>query len=148
MVRTLCILGAERSFRILFPGHAQPLDTTAEDLSQPRLLDILPFLQNTRGFVNPLQYSSYLTVEEALFQLQSEQLRSFPRINFMNRGTDACRLVDSALVWSVEAAQLFPASCRQRARELILIRWREKGLSLSPKFVVAMILPFAIDRYA
>ena len=113
-VRTLCILGATRicydwgrlctpEELLPSPGHLLLTDT-----------DHLRFLERTKDFVNPLQYSKELTIEEARYWLQTEKLRNFPRTAFLNRGSDACNLIESGLVWSAETAALFPGSCRQR----------------------------------
>ena len=107
---------------------------------------ILRFLERTRDFVNPLQYSEDLTVDEARSWLCNERLRDFPQIAFVNRGSPACNLIDSALVWSVDAAALFPATCRRRARELLFILWNVKGLKRS--LIVHGLLPFLIDRWS
>ena len=105
------------------------------------------FLQRTRGFVNPLQYSEDLTVDEARCWLRSERLCSFPRIAFFeHHQSPACSLIEPALVWSKDAAALFPASCRRRARELLFIPWEEKVLPHS--LIVKKLLPFLIDRWS
>ena len=116
------------------PGHLLLTDT-----------DHLRFLLRTKDFVNPLQYSKELTVHEARRWLQTEKLRKFPRIAFLNRGSDACNLIESGLVWSAGTAALFPGSCRRRAREITLIRWQDKRLP--HKIVAAHFLPFVIDRW-
>ena len=84
--------------------------------------------------------SSYIM--KARFWLKSEKLREFPAIaSFTNRESPACRLIESALVWSRDAAGLFPVSCRRRARELLLIPWPFRC-----SLVTEGLLPFAIDR--
>ena len=89
-----------------------------------------------------MEYSGEFTVEEARFWLKSEKLREFPAIaSFTNRESPACRLIESALVWSRDAAGLFPVSCRRRARELLLIPWPFRC-----SLVTEGLLPFAIDR--
>lgn len=108
-------------------------------------MDIVQFLLNTRQYVNPLQYSVELTAEEARSWLRSEKLRDFPRFDFLHRGSPACDLIELALVWNRGAASLFPASCRQRARELLLIPWQEKGMPIS--MVTEILIPYVIDRW-
>ena len=117
---------------------------SAEELSQGA--EILRFLERTRGFVNPLQYSEHLTVDEARCWLRSEQLRSFPQTVFIRHESLAGKLIERALVWSREAAALFPASCRRRAREILFVPWQAKGLphDLISKFLI----PFLIDRWS
>ena len=105
---------------------------------------ILRFLERTRDFVNPLQYSEDLTVDEARSWLCSERLRDFPQIAFVHRGSPACNLIEPALVWSVDAAALFPVACRRRARELLFILWKVEGLERS---LIVTVLPFLIDRW-
>ena len=117
---------------------------SAEELSQGA--EILRFLERTRGFVNPLQYSEHLTVGEARCWLQSERLRSFPRIVFQHHQSPACDVIEPALVWSRDAAALFPASCRRRARELLFIPW-EKEFGLPFNLIMESLLPFLIDRW-
>merc|ERR1711937_372402 len=97
------------------------------------------FLERTRGFVHPLQYSAELTIAEATAWLRSEKLRDFPRIafvnggtdnrlvdsqhsaRFVNRGTDTCNLIATAYVWSRKTASFFPPSCKHRVQELLLL---------------------------
>ena len=105
---------------------------------------ILRFLERTRDFVNPLQYSEDLTVDEARSWLCSERLRDFPQIAFVNRGSPACNLIEPALVWSADAAALLPVACRRRARELLFILWKVEGLKCS---LIVTVLPFLIDRW-
>jgi hypothetical protein len=143
-VRTLCMLGAERSANLILPGAAQPTFVSVEMMTQN--VDILQFLRNTTGFLNPLQYSVELTMEEARYWLQSEKLRDFPQFDFLNHGSATCNFIQSALVWSKEAADLFPPSCRRRARELVLIPWFEKRLG--SEIVTISLLPLVIDRYS
>ena len=133
VVRILCIYGVARVCR----GGA------AEDLTQS--VEILHFLERTRLFVNPLQYSEDLTVDEARCWLRSERLRGFPQIAFVNNGSPACLLIDASLVWSEDVAALFPASCLRRARELFFIPWEEKGLKRA--VISKVLLPFVIDRW-
>jgi len=104
------------------------------------------FLRNTTGFLNPLQYSGELTIEEARYWLQSEKLRDFPQFAFRSQGSATCSVIQSALVWSAESADLFPPSCRRRARELVLIPWFEKRLG--SEIVTTSLLPLVIDRYS
>ena len=120
------MLGAERSANLSLPGAAQPTFVSVEQMTQN--VDILQFLRNTTGFLNPLQYSVELTIKEARHWLQSEKLRDFPQFDFLNHGSATCNFIQSALIWSTEAADLFPPSCRRRARELVLIPWFEKRL--------------------
>merc|ERR1711937_933066 len=135
VVRTLCINGAARvcpagSAEELAQGLAQGMDALVLGHGVVALC-ILRFLERTRGFVNPLQYSAELTVDEARSWLRSERLRGFPGISFVHRDSPARNVIETALVWSVDAAALFPASCRRRARELHLIQWEQKGLPRS-----------------
>ena len=147
-VRALCISGAERNFRLRVPGNAQFQAVTADELLQisaPENADVVQFLRRTSAFVNPLQYSAEINVEEVRSWLRSEKLRDFPEVALVNRDSNGCRLVESALVWSGGAADLFPASCRRRAREIVYISWQEKQLSSA--VVATNVLPFVIDRY-
>ena len=134
VVRILCINGAAR---VCPAGAAEELAEAAE---------ILDFLERTRGFLNPLQYSEELTVDEARFWLRSERLRSFPNGAFVHGDSPACNVIKAALVWSVHEAALFPASCRRRARELLFIHWQEKGLQ--PSMTSRCLIPFLIDRWS
>ena len=127
----MCIFGASRDCP----------QGSAEELAEG---NILRFLERTRDFVNPLQYSEDLTVDEARYWLCSERLRDFPQIAFVNRGSLACDLIKPALVWSVDAAALFPATCRRRARELLFGLWKVQGLERS---LIVYLLPFLIDRW-
>jgi ankyrin repeat protein len=150
LVRTLCILGADRNFCFGVSGNPQlssqmKVDDAFPD-SSPEKTSLVRFLKRTSGYVNPLEYSAELTVEEARSWLRSEKLRDFSQGTFVNRGSPACACIESALLWSNDAADLFPASCRRRAKELILIPWRQK--QLSHKIFATMILPFVIDRYS
>ena len=139
IVRTLCLYGAARTLR--GPPHVASVEEKlAEEIPQ-----ILHFLQRTRGFLNPLEYIEDLSVEGARSWLRSEKLREFPRFDFMHRGSAACDLIEMALVWSPDAAPLFPASCRQRARELLFIPWQEKGITTS--MVTEILIPYVIDRW-
>ena len=134
VVRILCINGAAR---VCPAGAAEELAEAAE---------ILDFLERTRGFLNPLQYSKELTVDEARFWLRSERLRSFPNGAFVHGDSPACNVIKAALVWSVHEAALFPASCRRRARDLLCIRWTQKGLP--QELILNYLLPFLIDRWS
>jgi len=134
VVRILCIYGAAR----VCPRGS------AHELSHRN--DIRRFLARTAGFVNPLQYSEELTVDEARRWLRSERLRSFPHTAFVHQQSPACSLIEPALVWSKDAAALFPASCHRRARELLFIPWQEKGLPHS--LILEKLLPFLINRWS
>ena len=116
-----------------------------EELIAREFPQILDFLQRTRGFVNPLEYNHDLGLKAARSWLRSEKLRDFPRFDFLHRGSPACDLIELALVWNKDVAPLFPASCRQRARELLLIPWQEKGMPIS--MVTEILIPYAIDRW-
>jgi hypothetical protein len=130
IVRLLCAFGAKRSFMVT--ALAQRTGN----------MDVVRFLQRTMGFVNPLQYSSELTTEDAQSLLRSEKLRDFPPIPaFVNHGTPACELIESGLVWSSGVAELFPRSCRRRARELLFIRW-----PLPSSVLVRQVIPFVVGR--
>ena len=96
--------------------------------------------------MNPLQYSEDLSVDEARGWLRSERLRSFPRIAFVHHQSPACNLIEPALVWSRDAAALFPESCRRRAQDLLFIQWQQKELPRS--LIMKMLLPFLIDRWS
>ena len=133
VVRIICIFGAARDC----PRGS------AEELARGNVV-VLDFLVRTRNFVNPLEYSEDLTVDEARFWLCSERLRDFPQFAFVRRGSPACNLIGAALVWSADAAALFPAACRRRARELVFILWNAEGLERS--IIVKGLLPFLIDR--
>ena len=134
MVRILCVCGASRDC----PRGS------AEELAQG--VDILRFLEQTRGFLNPLQYSQDLTVDEARCWLRSERLRGFQQIEFIHYDSPACSLIKTALVWSVDVAHLFPDSCRRRARELCFIPWER--IELPRSLIMNVIFPFVIDRWA
>ena len=129
-VRILCINGASRA-----------------NLGDSHLFNvkIQRFLARTHLFVNPLQYSEDLTLHEARSWLQSERLRRFPRFEFEHRGTDACDLIESALVWHLTTADLFPKSSRQCVRSILSIPWSSKRLTTN--HIVYLILPFVIDRW-
>ena len=104
------------------------------------------FLQRTRGFVNPLQYSEDLSLDEARWWLRSERLRGFPQVAFVGHGSPACDLIEPALVWGEDVAALFPASCRRRARELVFIPWEQTGFPRA--LILTLLLPFVIDRWS
>ena len=126
------------------PALRVQIPQVEEDLAAELPL-ILRFLQRTRGFLNPLEYNDDLTVDCARYWLRSERLRKFPRFDFIHRGSPAGDLIETALVWSPDAAPLFPASCRQRARELLFIPWQEKGITTS--MVTEILIPYVIDRW-
>ena len=132
-MRLLCVYGAAR---------ACPWGSVAE---LAETADVQRILGRTHGYVNPVQYSEYLSLQEATAWLRSEMLRDFPPVAFTHRGTPACDRIQSALVWSVDAAALFPAVCRQRARELLFILWKEERLEHS--LIVTGVLPFLVDRW-
>jgi FOG: Ankyrin repeat len=125
VVRILCLYGAARDC----PRGS------AEELAQGG--EFLGFLQRTRGFVNPLQYSEDLTVDEARCWLRSERLRGFPQVAFVGHGSPACDLIEPALVWGEDVAALFPASCRRRARDLVFILWEQTGF---PRALISTLL--------
>ena len=136
-VHILCVYGA----KLADPMLPRWVETIAKAHGHE---EIRKYLENTRGYANPLDYSKFLTMDEATYWLKSSRLSGFPRHNFVHGGTETCDFIKSALVWSVESATLFPASCRRRAREILLIPWSEKGLKVS--VLVSHVLPFVIDR--
>ena len=73
-------------------------------------------------------------------------LLSFPRIEFVNRGSPACELIESALVWRMNAQthSLFPKSSRRRVVELFCVC---RQLMLPDAVVLKKLLPLAIDRW-
>jgi len=157
VVRTLCISGARREF-VLW-NRVRPNDDairrTAEDLTLAenrqdgmQREDMLQFLRDTRGFVNPLEYSDQLDDDEACYWLRSERLRDFPQIAFENRGkASAGDIIQSALEWTKENNGYFPVSCRKRVQELLGIQWEKKGQVLTREFMIAQVLPFVVDRW-
>ena len=143
LTRFLCVHGAQR----VWP------DGSAEQTANLR---IRKFLQETRGFLNPLEYSEHLAVDEAKSWLRNERLRNYPRITrmtFIDRDSQACKLIGSALVWSKDVHSLFPASCRSQATEFrVVFCMLNKGRTRArkgelPEETVELLLSLVIDRW-
>ena len=171
-VRFLCAAGARIIPGVLRPGGYRYPPTAPWRTAPWRIRSLFVATSHSP---TPLHYARWLSVDEARYWLRAEPFWRFRPLAAMEAAADslsaleaaryrplsaleaaadspeseACRLVTAAYVWSPEAHDLFPASCRALVRLLLLAQLRvanQPGFD-SRATLVMHVLPYLVSRF-